>query len=146
VIQFIVIVNVVSLHNPHLLRCVVPAALIKPLPLWDDRVLLHRQQAECLREVRGTLKAKNAAAAAARKALGPGASNAAPTRKRAAPGFKRKHKGNTGRNSKRQKISYQKQNEPDDDSDSDSDSESEDGQMRNSWTETSRRKISSGFL
>ncbi|KAJ7331432.1 hypothetical protein DFH08DRAFT_614220, partial [Mycena albidolilacea] len=56
VIQFIV--NVASLHNPHLLRRVVPAALIKPLPLWDDRVLLHRQQAERLREGRDTRKAK----------------------------------------------------------------------------------------
>ncbi|KAJ7790580.1 hypothetical protein B0H14DRAFT_2180915, partial [Mycena olivaceomarginata] len=39
VIQFIV--NIVSLHNPHLLCCFFPVALIKPLPLWDDRVLLH---------------------------------------------------------------------------------------------------------
>ncbi|KAJ7818587.1 hypothetical protein B0H14DRAFT_2264729, partial [Mycena olivaceomarginata] len=44
------VVNTASLHNPHLLRRVLPAALIKPSPLWDDRVLLHRQQAERLRD------------------------------------------------------------------------------------------------
>ncbi|KAJ7347294.1 hypothetical protein DFH08DRAFT_670751, partial [Mycena albidolilacea] len=46
------VVNTASLHNPHLLRRIFPAVLIKPSVLWDDCVLLHRQQAERLREGR----------------------------------------------------------------------------------------------
>ncbi|KAJ7333330.1 hypothetical protein DFH08DRAFT_785684 [Mycena albidolilacea] len=89
------VLNIASLHNSHLLRRVVPAALIKPSPLWDDRVLLHRQQAERLREGRDARKVKAAAAAAARKALEPGTSGAAPKRKTTAIGSKRKRTGKT---------------------------------------------------
>ncbi|KAJ7223043.1 hypothetical protein GGX14DRAFT_626835 [Mycena pura] len=126
------IINIASLHNPHLLRCVVPAALIKPMPIWDDRVLLHRQQAERLREGREARKAKNAAAAAARKALRPGTLKAPRVSKKTATGSKRTRTGDTGRpgKAKRQKRSHlperpdELENDSSSDSDSDSDSDS----------------------
>jgi hypothetical protein len=99
------VINTASLHNPHLLRRVLPVALIKPSPLWDDQVHLHRQQAERLREGRDVRKAKNAAAAAARKALAPGAPKAATKRKKTVTGSKRKRTSKTtGRQPKRRKV------------------------------------------
>ncbi|KAJ7753511.1 hypothetical protein B0H16DRAFT_1272308, partial [Mycena metata] len=62
------IINTASLHNPHLLRRTLPSELTKPTLLWEDRVLLHRQQSERLRGKREIRKIKNAAAAKARKA------------------------------------------------------------------------------
>ncbi|KAF8144720.1 hypothetical protein K438DRAFT_1910920 [Mycena galopus ATCC 62051] len=44
------IINTASLHNPHFIRNVLPRTLVKPVPLWDDRVLLHHQQAQRLRD------------------------------------------------------------------------------------------------
>ncbi|KAJ7191355.1 hypothetical protein GGX14DRAFT_407292 [Mycena pura] len=102
------------------------SALIKPIPIWDNRVLLHRQQAERLREGREARKVKNAAAAAARKARKPGASKAAPKRKKTASGSKRKRTGDAGRKSKRQRTSREKPEESDeDDSGSENDGEDE---------------------
>ncbi|KAJ7863408.1 hypothetical protein B0H13DRAFT_1638198, partial [Mycena leptocephala] len=43
------LISTSSLHNPHLLRRIIRPALIQPLPLWADRVLLHQNQAERLR-------------------------------------------------------------------------------------------------
>ncbi|KAJ7857926.1 hypothetical protein B0H14DRAFT_2578096 [Mycena olivaceomarginata] len=76
------VVNTASLHNPHLLRRILPAVLIKPSPLWDDR--------RTSREGRDARKVKNAAAAATRKALAPGTSIATPKRNQTATGSKRK--------------------------------------------------------
>ncbi|KAJ7483056.1 hypothetical protein B0H11DRAFT_2279874 [Mycena galericulata] len=62
------IINTASLHNPHLIRRTLPSELIKPAPLWEDRMALHQRQAERLRGNREVRKIKNAAAAKARKA------------------------------------------------------------------------------
>ncbi|KAF8145504.1 hypothetical protein K438DRAFT_2097776 [Mycena galopus ATCC 62051] len=62
------IINTTSLHNPHLIRRVLPPDWIKPASLWDDRVLLHRKQAERLCTGREVRRIKNAATAGARKA------------------------------------------------------------------------------
>ncbi|KAF8147442.1 hypothetical protein K438DRAFT_1441286, partial [Mycena galopus ATCC 62051] len=52
------IINTTSLHNPHLIRRVLPPNLTKPTPLWEDRAGLHRQQAERLRAGRESRKIK----------------------------------------------------------------------------------------
>ncbi|KAK7018538.1 hypothetical protein R3P38DRAFT_2784347 [Favolaschia claudopus] len=46
------IINTASLHNPHLLRHTLPAALVKPTPLWNDRQALHNLQADPLHDKR----------------------------------------------------------------------------------------------
>ncbi|KAK6997335.1 hypothetical protein R3P38DRAFT_2476701, partial [Favolaschia claudopus] len=43
------IINTASLHNPHLLRRTLPSQLLKPTPIWEDRVALHERQAGRLR-------------------------------------------------------------------------------------------------
>ncbi|KAJ7811763.1 hypothetical protein B0H13DRAFT_1666630, partial [Mycena leptocephala] len=55
------LISTSSLHNPHLLRRILRPALIQPLPLWADRVLLHQKQAERLCTGRDAKKIKNAA-------------------------------------------------------------------------------------
>ncbi|KAJ7917332.1 hypothetical protein B0H13DRAFT_2443031 [Mycena leptocephala] len=129
------LINSGSLHNPHLIRRVLPAKLIAPTPLWDDRALLHAQQAERLRTGREVRKIKNAAAAGARKALKNATRKpkATTTRtitakkvsnaKKASAGSKRKRKDDErGRKAKRQKR-HRVVDECDEDDDSDSDSE-----------------------
>jgi hypothetical protein len=109
------------------------------MPLWDDRALLHAQQAERLRTGREVRRIKNAAGAGARKALKNAARkpNAVTMRTRtakkasnaqkASAGSKRRRKDNErGRKAKRQKRSHRVLDECDGNDDSDSDSDSED--------------------
>ncbi|KAJ7924239.1 hypothetical protein B0H13DRAFT_2230060 [Mycena leptocephala] len=123
------LISTSSLHNPHLLRRILRPALIQPLPLWADRVLLHQKQAERLRTGRDAKKIKNAAAAEARRAL-----------KAAEGGAKRKRNNQAGRKSKKRRIilSDDELSEPDCDSDSsdkDSDSSSEDSGSDDDYVE-----------
>ncbi|KAJ7165453.1 hypothetical protein C8R43DRAFT_878421 [Mycena crocata] len=132
------IINTASLHNPHLIRRTLPAKLIKPMPLWDDRLALHQKQAERLRGTREIRKIKNAAAATARKAAAtasgsvPEASSKGSSRKK--PAQKRKRTAGVGedeqRPSKRRKTVRQIRDdfeESDSAEDSGADSGSESG-------------------
>ncbi|KAJ7792328.1 hypothetical protein B0H13DRAFT_1935744 [Mycena leptocephala] len=142
------LISTSSLHNPHLLRRILRPALIQPLPLWADRVLLHQKQAERLRTGRDTKKIKNAAAAEARRALKAaegGSTTAAPikpkkTAKKPTTGAKRKRNNQAGRKSKKRRIilSDDELSEPDSDSgssDKDSDSSSEDSGSDDDYVE-----------
>ncbi|KAJ7196272.1 hypothetical protein GGX14DRAFT_403477 [Mycena pura] len=123
------IINTASLHNPHLLRRTLPSELIKPTPLWEDRVGLHQQQAERLRSDREVRKIKNAAAAKARKAANtaaqPGSQPEGPSKsKRKRPADNDEDRQGPSKRRKPARRRYQEESDSSDESGADSGSES----------------------
>ncbi|KAI0349150.1 hypothetical protein OH77DRAFT_1533351 [Trametes cingulata] len=65
------IVNMHSLHNPHLIRSVLPRDITAPIPRFADRRQAHAQFAKALRESQNRKQATAAARRAAKKNAAP---------------------------------------------------------------------------
>lgn len=53
------VINLCSLHNPHLLRQILPRSLVAPIPLYPDRQTKHIEQARRLREINSKKREEN---------------------------------------------------------------------------------------
>lgn len=77
------VINLASLHNPHLIPSVLPRDLYRPIPLYEDRQVIHCTFAETFR---ANVTNKHAAKKGKRKQPDVGPDPAAPSSKRARTG------------------------------------------------------------